>query len=368
MPFRRSTEPFSKANHPSDASMPFGDHAHTCGRDYDRPMADARLRDLERRWRASGSAQDEAAWLAARVQAGDLPAERLSLAALLGHEAALLAGGTPLPDPFAGRDQAAWSFVDLFVQTRDPAALVFLVRDPPRHPPCPHSDAALPVPLRPVRLVDVAYDPDRDVSYTVLRCWPCGERILFRPLRVARFSLLGGTPHWLRGAALLDHLVHVGEREAEASARGIASRRWAWGLEAHPVEASLRAAHATVKLALERRAPEWRDEDPGRQLAEPTEFRAKAALRILDAIERWILHPTPETASQVLEADAREERKSWVDDLVDAAKAPAELRGSIARSGIHLACSMVRPEGAVYSAVRAALVPWALGYSDPLRA
>lgn len=64
-------------------------------------MADARLRDLERRFRASGSVKDEAALLSARVQAGALQRDRLELAALLGHDAALASLGTSRSAPWS---------------------------------------------------------------------------------------------------------------------------------------------------------------------------------------------------------------------------------------------------------------------------
>ena len=53
-------------------------------------MTDSHLRELERRFRASGSAEDEAAWLRARVQAGELAEHHLALAAYLGSPAAEL--------------------------------------------------------------------------------------------------------------------------------------------------------------------------------------------------------------------------------------------------------------------------------------
>ena len=56
-------------------------------------MSDARLRELERRWRESGSTEDEAAYLRERVRVGDLTQERLELAAYCGHEGALRATG-----------------------------------------------------------------------------------------------------------------------------------------------------------------------------------------------------------------------------------------------------------------------------------
>jgi len=51
-------------------------------------MSDERLRELERRWRESGELDDEVAWLAERVRAGELSPRALELAAHLGHEAA----------------------------------------------------------------------------------------------------------------------------------------------------------------------------------------------------------------------------------------------------------------------------------------
>lgn len=53
-------------------------------------MGDEKLRELERRWRDSGSTEDEAAYLRERVRTGDLSHERLALLAYLGHPAALM--------------------------------------------------------------------------------------------------------------------------------------------------------------------------------------------------------------------------------------------------------------------------------------
>jgi hypothetical protein len=52
-------------------------------------MSDARLRELERAWRASGALEDEVALLQERWRAGTLPEARLRAAAALGHEAAI---------------------------------------------------------------------------------------------------------------------------------------------------------------------------------------------------------------------------------------------------------------------------------------
>lgn len=61
-------------------------------------MSDDRLRALERRWRETGSADDEAALLLERVRLGRLDRGRLELAARWGHEGAMVAtglGGAP---------------------------------------------------------------------------------------------------------------------------------------------------------------------------------------------------------------------------------------------------------------------------------
>lgn len=54
-------------------------------------MTDDRLSELERRFRATGAIEDEVPLLRRRLRRGDLTAERLELAAYLGHEAAALA-------------------------------------------------------------------------------------------------------------------------------------------------------------------------------------------------------------------------------------------------------------------------------------
>lgn len=56
-------------------------------------MTDSTLRELERRFRATGSDEDEAAWLWARLQAGSLTPSNLELASYCGHEAAWSALG-----------------------------------------------------------------------------------------------------------------------------------------------------------------------------------------------------------------------------------------------------------------------------------
>lgn len=51
-------------------------------------MGDEQQRALERRWKETGSIQDEAAYLQAQLRAGELERERVQWAAALGHAAA----------------------------------------------------------------------------------------------------------------------------------------------------------------------------------------------------------------------------------------------------------------------------------------
>ncbi len=64
-------------------------------------MTEESLEALEARWRASGTAEDEGAWLLARARAGQLTHEWLELAAFCGH-----AGAAAVVDPVALEAQA----------------------------------------------------------------------------------------------------------------------------------------------------------------------------------------------------------------------------------------------------------------------
>ncbi len=60
---------------------------------YEAEVTDSRLRRLERKWKETGLAQDEATYLLERVSVGDLPREMLELAAHCGYGPAILATG-----------------------------------------------------------------------------------------------------------------------------------------------------------------------------------------------------------------------------------------------------------------------------------
>jgi hypothetical protein len=62
-------------------------------------MSDQELRELERRYRQSGDATDEAAWLGARLRVGDVDRSRVELCAWLDHAPARVALGDEAPGP-----------------------------------------------------------------------------------------------------------------------------------------------------------------------------------------------------------------------------------------------------------------------------
>jgi hypothetical protein len=70
-------------------------------------VADEAVRELERLFRVSGSVEDEAKWLSARVRAGELAREALATLGFLGHAAALAASGEPAPQPWEQEDVLA---------------------------------------------------------------------------------------------------------------------------------------------------------------------------------------------------------------------------------------------------------------------
>ena len=88
-------------------------------------MSDQKLRELECRWRETGSVEDEAAYLRQRVRVGDLTQERLELAAYCGHEGASAA--TNLGPPRLGLEGWACG-LSAFGQAVSVRALVALGR------------------------------------------------------------------------------------------------------------------------------------------------------------------------------------------------------------------------------------------------
>lgn len=60
-------------------------------------MSDLSLRELERRWRNTGSLADEAAFLRERLRTGDLAQEHLEIAAYCGRKPAMQVAGIALP-------------------------------------------------------------------------------------------------------------------------------------------------------------------------------------------------------------------------------------------------------------------------------
>lgn len=90
-------------------------------------MSDEELRRLERRFRETGALEDEAAWLRARLRAGELDQARLELAAHCGLEAAVLVTGErshALGEWHEGAAEEPMAWVEDLVQRWGEAALV----------------------------------------------------------------------------------------------------------------------------------------------------------------------------------------------------------------------------------------------------
>ena len=86
-------------------------------------MSDSKLRELERRWKETGSVEDEAAYLLERVRVGDLTRERLELAAYWGHRSARVAtcGVEIAPDPCEpGTEPEHWEATSAFLVKAGP--------------------------------------------------------------------------------------------------------------------------------------------------------------------------------------------------------------------------------------------------------
>lgn len=72
-------------------------------------MSDRTLRELERRWKKTGGASDEAAYLLELLHVGELGPEQLELAVSFRHEAARLALGDSAPKEPEHSDLNVWA-------------------------------------------------------------------------------------------------------------------------------------------------------------------------------------------------------------------------------------------------------------------
>lgn len=94
-------------------------------------MSDTKLREAERQWRETGSAEDEAVYLRERMRAGGLAKQRVELAAWAGDPAARIVVGAREPwsvVPFQkfGQEECiaiAWATLATFVDSSNPEPL-----------------------------------------------------------------------------------------------------------------------------------------------------------------------------------------------------------------------------------------------------
>lgn len=320
-------------------------------------VSDAELRALDRRWRATGADQDEAAWLAARVRGGALEPDRLALAAGLGHPAAVLVAA-PLADPFAGRDPAGWKVARAFLASHDARELLPLLSDPGRGQVCAHEGNDFG-PYWRHRLCDVVVDERAGECYRLFRCWACAERVSACP--IVR-SCVVASDGWLlevRGLPLLDVLELGVYDPGFRLRRAVPSHTWVCGLGAHGLEVNLRAAVAAIELALDHDLP-----DPSYRPPPDLLPRADRRRPILAAFLAWLEQPDPERADELERRFDEDDDGRWVTPLYDAVMlretgAEEWKVGAAARRALHWAC-LGLGERVVVERVRAAVVPWAL--------
>ena len=89
-------------------------------------MSDEDLRELERRWRASGTVDDEAAYLAERLRAGELSAEQVETLAELGYPAGMIVLGKD--QEWLAQQRLSETLFDLGPQSLSRAILIILGR------------------------------------------------------------------------------------------------------------------------------------------------------------------------------------------------------------------------------------------------
>jgi hypothetical protein len=200
-------------------------------------VSDSRLRRLERRWRETGTARDEEAWLQERVRVGDLPQERLRLKRTLAQE------DWPIPQ------RVMYAFVPCGPESWQRAAIALAARLAP-HLADEHPDAWQPVSwLR------------RAEDFVLQRPVESPQPFLFGPVR------------W----DFEDQYHDIDDEAHERACREFASDQ-AW--------------HAYRVLQLVRRLPEWEDvsEATGVLMTVLDRVELKTALAVLRAeLVPWLL-------------------------------------------------------------------------------
>jgi hypothetical protein len=190
-------------------------------------VADDTLRALERRFRETGAASDEAAWLRERVRAGSLPADHLELVAYLGYEPARLAGSSARPPTW---DEA---FAVQLERSQDPARATLLTR---RRYPQVWLHAAGP-PSRPV-LTRIA----------LAAAWVLLERAQEKDLLAHETA--AAAERWLLDAEDSEEArlrcVLAGDAATQARGSLTNARDWTWNL----LDVSACAAYAAGSLTL----------------------------------------------------------------------------------------------------------------------
>ena len=258
-------------------------------------MSDVDLRDLERRFRETGSVEDEATWLRARVQAGELEQGRLDLAAYLCDPASLAAQRDRLPNP---RGWESW----LAALRADPNARVVLNALSSISPPATCSDLRSCV--------------EGELKDEVV--WSHGEPDALRVV-LSRLAETG--------------LVKTTDLGDQGPVR-ISPRGTQWLESNRRVSDNLAHLRACLSLLLLSR-PAWEAQDPGN-------WRPR---KVCETLEEFLLCPCEACWGGWL---------FWHKGRFTLTDAREYLR------------DLARGDALVRARVRDEVVPWALGYRDPV--
>ena len=168
-------------------------------------MSDQRARDLEREWKQTGTVEAEAGYLLERVRAGELPRERLELAAYCGNEAACVATRSAAPpytlDPriwimglARGRTVVAWR-----------AALAVLAAAPHAADRVLDLGVDSPTPEELIRVVsEWLLAPERTLDCTIpMHGWPVERPLREPPVWLEALAIIGDATHSLGGDSAL---------------------------------------------------------------------------------------------------------------------------------------------------------------------
>lgn len=306
-------------------------------------MADQSLRELLRRWQASGAPADAAAWLGARLRTGELPEARLLAAAALGSPGARRLLGPDAPRPV--RELEPW-----FAAARELEPALGL-------------RAAIAALRRGLTLFEAR--PERCERHGALRCQQAPCTIDLRPRlaleAIERDELAAAVSAGLRAKleACRDSQRTL-ELEPAASARPVGLGRQEEAITYGETSRKRRYPAAVIQLA-------------GALIAtRGSDAQKEAALGFLDGVALAALRTAegrPLTPRDLEWGPAWERARAGLETQAFADTLPlvrAQAREDAAARGLDRDYALQEALEDLRQAIKAEVVPWLLGTADPL--